>query len=91
MCALILAFIFLTPPAWFKTGEPPVALSHQISSKAALKIELPWSESLSANPGTDELERRTRELTGRSDLMVRGARQVRDDDGRLVAYEIDIE
>ena len=28
LSALILAFIFLTPQAWFKTGEPPRALSH---------------------------------------------------------------
>jgi hypothetical protein len=91
MCALILAFIFLTPPAWFKTGEPASTLSHQIGSKAALKMVLPWSESLPRNPGAGELERRARELTGRADLRLKGARQVRGADGRVVAYEIDIE
>jgi hypothetical protein len=91
MCALILAFIFLTPPAWFKTGEPATTLSHQTDSKAVLKILLPWSDNLPANPGAGELERRARELTGRADLRLKGARQVRGADGRVVAYEIDIE
>jgi hypothetical protein len=91
MCALILAFIFLTPPAWFKTSEPATTLSHQNSSKAALTIVLPWSDNLPSNPGTDGLERRARELTGRSDLRVKGARQVKDAGGRVVAFEVDIE
>jgi len=52
---------------------------------------LPWSENLPANPGTDELERRARELTNRSDVHVKGAQAVRGVDGRIVAYEVDIE
>jgi hypothetical protein len=91
LSALILAFIFLTPPAWFATSERMPPASHQNNSKAALKMLLPWSENLPANPGTDELERRARELTNRSNLRVKGATPVRGAEGRIVAYEVDIE
>ena len=91
LCALILAFVFLTPPAWFATGEPAPAAAHLNGSKAALKMLLPWSENLPANPGTDELERRARELTNRPDVHVKGAQAVGGRDGRIVAYEVDIE
>ncbi|MFL6230692.1 MAG: hypothetical protein ACJ741_18115 [Pyrinomonadaceae bacterium] len=92
LSALILAFIFLTPAAWFATGEPAPAAPHLNGSKAAaLKLLLPWSENLPANPGTDELERRARELTNRSDVRVKGANPVRGEGGRIVAYEVDIE
>jgi hypothetical protein len=90
MCALILAFIFLTPQAWFKTGEPTTTLSHQNGSKAAEKLFIS-SENLAEQPGTQELERRARELTGRPSVKVNGARAVKGADGRVVAYEIDIE
>jgi len=56
-----------------------------------LKLLLPWSENLPANPGTDELERRARELTNRSDVRVKGAKPVRGEGGRIIAYEVDIE
>jgi hypothetical protein len=91
LSALILAFIFLTPPAWFATGEPASTAAHQSSSKAATKMLLPWSENLPANPGTDELERRARELTNRSDVRVKAVSPVRGEGGRIVAYEVDIE
>jgi hypothetical protein len=90
LSALILAFIFLTPLGWFTTGERMTPSSHLNGSKAA-KVVLPWSENLPANPSTDELERRARELTGRSDLRVTGASAVRGAGGRTVAYEVDIQ
>ncbi|HVG29129.1 MAG TPA: hypothetical protein VM864_05355 [Pyrinomonadaceae bacterium] len=91
LCALILAFIFLTPQGWFATGERMTPASHLNGSKAATKVLLPWSETLPMNPRTDELERRARELTGRSDLRVTGASAVRSTDGKTVAYEVDIQ
>jgi hypothetical protein len=91
MCALILAFIFLTPQTWFTTGERMTPASHLNGSKAATRMLLPWSENLPVNPRTDELERRARELTGRSDLRVMGASAVRGGDGKTVAYEVDIQ
>jgi hypothetical protein len=91
LCALILAFIFLTPLGWFATGERMTPASHLNGSKAATKVLLPWSENLPVNPRTDELERRARELTGRSDLRVTGASAVRGAGGKTVAYEVDIQ
>ena len=37
-----------------------------------------------------EIERRARQLAGRSDASVTGVRERRDDSGRLIAYEVDI-
>jgi hypothetical protein len=91
MCALILAFIFLTPQTWFTTGERMTPASHLNGSKAATRMLLPWSENLPVNPRTDELERRARELTGRPDLRVTGASAVRSTVGKTVAYEVDIQ
>ena len=90
LCALILAFIFLTPLAWFKTGEPAATLSHQNGSNAASKLLIP-SDGLPAKPSASDLERRAKELTGRTSLNVKGVREVRDVQGRLVAFEVDIE
>ncbi len=90
LCALILAFIFLTPQAWFKTGEPAATLPHQNGSKAASKLFIP-AENLTANPDAKEFERRAKELTGRADVSVRGVREVRDVQGHRVAFEVDIE
>lgn len=89
LSVLILAFIFLTPPRWFATGERTGGASHQSNSKAATLL-LPWSEELPANPRTDEVERRARQLTGRQDLRVRGFRRLAGGDGRVV-FEVDIE
>jgi hypothetical protein len=52
---------------------------------------LPWSGNLPANPGTEELERRARELTNRSDVRVKGIYPVKGEGGKVVAYEVDIE
>ena len=90
LCALILAFVFLTPRAWFRTGEPAATLPHQNGSKAAERLFIP-SENLPANPDAKELERRAKELTGRTNLSVKGVREVRDVQGRRVAFEVDIE
>ncbi|MDQ3907935.1 MAG: hypothetical protein M3268_06280 [Acidobacteriota bacterium] len=85
-----MAFIFLTPRAWFKTGEPAATLPHQNGSKAAERLFIP-PDNLPANPGKDELERRAKALTGREDLSVKGVREVRDVQGHRVAFEVDIE
>jgi hypothetical protein len=91
LSALILAFIFLTPRGWFTTGERMSPASHLNGSQAAKRVLLPWSENLPANPRTDELERRARELTGRPDLRVTGASEVKSTVGKTVAYEVDIQ
>ena len=90
LCALILAFIFLTPPWWFATGKRTAGASHQSTSKAATLL-LPWPDGFPANPDTGEVERRARQLTGRSDLRVREIRKVSGGGGQTVAFEVDIE
>jgi hypothetical protein len=90
MCAVILAFIFLTPLAWFKTGEPAAAPSHQNGSNAATRLLIPV-ENLPANPGANDLERRAREQLGRPVAKVKAASPLRGEGGRVVAYEVDIE
>jgi hypothetical protein len=89
LSAVILAFIFLTPPRWFATGKQTPGLSHQNSSKAATLL-LPWPAELPANPRTDEVERRARQLTGRPSLRVTGFRRAAAGDAEPI-FEVDIE
>src|SRR5215210_6777060 len=74
LCVLILAFVFLMPPRWFAPSKQTGGAPHQNTSKAATLL-LPWPEELPANPGTDEVDRRVRHLTGRPDLRVLGFRR----------------
>lgn len=90
LCALILAFIFLTPKSWFDNGKLEARFPHQNGSTAAQKL-LVWPESRIENPDTQEIERRARIATGRSDLRVRSVQPKRDRSGEIVAYEVDIE
>lgn len=90
LCALILAFVFLTPKSWFDSGEPTASWRHLNGSKAAEKL-LIWPENLRPNPDAQEVERRARIATGRPGARVSAVREVRDNEGRLVAYEVDIE
>lgn len=90
LCALILVFIFLTPKSWFDQGEPAGVLAHQNGLKAAERL-LIWPDNLRPNPDAQEVERRARIVTGRQSARVKAMREVRDEGGRVVAYEIDIE
>jgi hypothetical protein len=89
LCALILAFIFLTPKNWF-TGELKDASLHQNGSKAAETL-LFWPENRNTNPDRQEIERRARIITGRQNLRVKAVHEKRDNSGEIVAYEVDIE
>ena len=89
LCALILAFVFLTPKTWFD-GEPQARRLHQKGLEAAEKL-LIWPESSGSAPNAQEIERRARIVTGRQGARVRSFREVRDEAGRTVAYEVDIE
>ena len=90
MCALILAFIFLTPKSWFDGGKPKPPEMHQNGSKAAQRL-LVWPENPGQNPDPQTFEKRARLATGRSDARVTLVREVRDESGKTVAYEVDIE
>lgn len=97
LCALILAFIFLTPQGWFDTGtamknwpagEPTRSTGHQRPS--ASKVILSVADSASTQLTQDEIERRVRELSGRPDAEVLSISPKRDTSGKIVAYEVDI-
>ena len=98
LCAVILAFIFLTPQSWFDEGSPlkshtisgePAALSgHQ--SPFASKVILTVADNSQAQMAQDELKNHLRTITGRSDLEVLNVEPKRDSSGKIVALEVDI-
>ena len=89
LCALILAFIFLTPKSWF-ASELPRPAGHPIVP-AANTVLLTWPAGPAAPPDTQDVERRARQLAGRDDARVRGVRPVTDAAGTVIAYQVDIE
>ncbi len=91
LCVLILAFVFLTPKGWFDQGELKRRGSHPNGSAAASRLVI-WPERMPlTEPDTQDIERRARIATGRPNARVKAVREVRDSDGRTVAYEVDIE
>jgi hypothetical protein len=97
LCALILAFIFLTPQGWFDGGaslksrlasEPRPTAEHQkpVTSKVILTV----AGNLPAEMAQNEIESRVRTLTGRTDTKVLNVEPRRDSSGKIVAYEVDI-
>ena len=97
LCALILAFIFLTPQGWFDggaglksrlNGEPRPGAEHQ--KPVASKIILTVADNSPAQMAQSEIESRVRTLTGRTDTEVLNVEPRRDGSGKIVAYEVDI-
>jgi hypothetical protein len=90
LCALILAFIFLTPKSWF-ASELSAPSGHP-KSPAASTLLLTWPAGQpAAPPDTPEVERRARAASGRPEARVRAVRPVRDAAGTVIAYQVDIE
>lgn len=89
LCVLILAFIFLTPKAWFKSGELQYWRRHQIDLPVT-RVVLS-QEALSSQADTAELQKRVRELAGRETFEIKEIRPRHDLNGRVVAYEVDIQ
>ncbi len=90
LCVLILAFIFLTPKVWFDNSERDRQVTHQTRSTAA-KMLLVWPEDSATTPDAGQLEQRARSLAGRDNARVTNPRPVRDERGKVIAYEVDIE
>lgn len=88
LCALILVFIFLTPKSWFDNGELRSSREHQSPVTSTLVLVGPPSEG--TNWDTGEIERRLRLATNRPEIRVTNVRQRTDEQGRIVAYEVDI-
>lgn len=92
LCVLILAFVFLTPHSWFDAGSKPRAFgAHQKGLEAVPEKLLIMPADLGQNPDPAELNRRARLATNRAGARVKEARGVHDAEGRLVAYEVDLE
>jgi len=91
LAVLILAFVFLTPPAWFSTGKPNGPLGHQSGVLRTTRKLFIRPENLPANPGANDFERQAQTEAGRSDVKVKRVQTLRDGDGRVAAYEVDIE
>jgi hypothetical protein len=87
LCVVILAFIFLTPKSWFGQSELSYRSEHP-SRFAPLTLVLK-PESDGDKPDRSEIERRARLLSGRTESSVTEVRE-RLEDGKIVAYEVDI-
>lgn len=87
LCAVILAFIFLTPKSWFETSELHRPAPHQSPFTSVLLAE---PQPVAVQADRAEVERRVRELTGQPDARVSEVRPRRDAAGRIIAYEVDI-
>ncbi|HEX8708482.1 MAG TPA: hypothetical protein VF723_09590 [Pyrinomonadaceae bacterium] len=97
LCALILAFIFLTPKAWFDGGaplkgqfisEPGPRWKHQ--NPVASKILLVGANDLTAGRARDEAESGIRAGACGRDREVEKASAASGVSGQGVAYEVDI-
>jgi len=97
LCALILAFIFLTPQSWFDTrsalkglpaSEPQQREGHQkpVASRVIIAIE----DNSEAQLNRSQIENRIRAVTGRTDTQVLNVEPKIDQSGKIVAYEVDI-
>ena len=92
LCALILAFVFLTPKSWFEKGKLTCTPAHQNGLEAAQKLLIrATGKTDDARPEAQDIERCARKITEKPDWRVTGWREVRTADGRTVAYEVDIE
>lgn len=88
LCALILAFIFLTPQSWFPAGELKQEGAHPTPSARAYLLVEPAEKPMQIDRA--EMERRVRIATGRADAVVTGWRERTDEQGRIVGFEVDI-
>jgi hypothetical protein len=88
LCALILAFIFLTPQGWFQTSELRQAEPHPNPSARTYLLVEPGQRAGQVDKA--ELERRVRIVTGRSETTVTDWRELLDEQGRVVGFEVDI-
>jgi hypothetical protein len=87
LCALILAFIFLTPKSWFETSELHRLSTHPSPFSSILLVE---PQPVAVQTDRAEVERRVRSLTGRPEVSVTDVRPRLDASGKIVAYEVDI-
>ncbi|HEX8495090.1 MAG TPA: hypothetical protein VF658_19780 [Pyrinomonadaceae bacterium] len=88
LCALILAFIFLTPKSWFDNGKPLTWQQHQTQTASTVLLGVP--DNGGAELEKSEIEQRVRQLTNRPEIKVTSIRKRTDSKGKIIAYEVDI-
>ena len=88
LCALILAFIFLTPKSWFDNGKPLTWQRHQTQTASTVLLGVP--DNRGAELEKSEIEQRVRQLTNRPQIEVTDIRKRTDSEGKIIAYEVDI-
>jgi hypothetical protein len=83
LCVLILIFIFLTPKSWFENSAYQRTHMGQTTTVVTLDV-------IGTQLDKAEIERRARQRTGRPEAQVSDVRPIRDESGKLFAYEVDI-
>ncbi len=78
LCLLILAFIFLTPKAWFDKRERPANQTSRVIVQAQ-----------DYSPDKAILENRVKELSGNTDAEILESREMKNERGETF-YEIDV-
>ena len=79
LCLLILVFIFLTPKGWFETSE-----------LRRLRTVVISADVVGSQADRDGIERRAKEVAAQPRGRVTAVRELRDTEGKLIAYEVDI-
>ncbi len=87
LCLLILAFIFLTPRTWFESSEPRLIGAHHTQSSTVL-IMAGLEEEVTMD--REEIKRRVQALV-KHPVTVGAIRPQRNEAGRVVAFEVDIQ
>ena len=85
---VILIFIFLTPNWWFSSGEPAQKTVHQSPVVQTLVMR---REDLGNEQDKGQIGQRIEALTGRKDVKVLEVRPMRDVEGRIRSFEVDIQ
>ncbi len=87
LCLLILAFIFLTPYHWFGSSELRALSSHPTTGSTVLIVADPAAE---IEISREDAKRRVQMVVKRP-VIVNNLRAQRDENGRIVAFEVDIQ
>jgi hypothetical protein len=83
LCVLILVFIFLTPKSWFAN----TAFQSSHTGQATIVVS---TDVVGTQLDKAEIERRARQKAGRPGAQVNVVRDLHDESGKLIGYEVDI-
>ncbi len=80
LCVLILIFIFLTPKTWF--ANTAFQQGHALHTVVI--------EVVGGKPDKTEAERKARETVRNPNATISDTREVKDETGKILRYEVDI-